>query len=91
MAIDILRKNYNLNIESPFTVKIGNRSIYFDALIKGYGAKNGMIIDDDGSKFTKYSDSITKLDYGYSCFNIHSESVGDEFDDVLDDWGKTGI
>jgi hypothetical protein len=91
LKIDILRKNYNLEIESPFTLVIGDQSVSFEALIKGYGAKNGMVIDTDGSKLIRLSDELTSLNYGFSCLNLNAPDVADGFDEVLDDWGVSGI
>lgn len=91
MKIDILRKNYNLEIESPFTLVLGGNTVVFDALIKGYGAKNGMVIDSDGSKLTNLSSELSASNYGFSCLNLNAYDIADGFDEVLEDWGVSGI
>ena len=91
MIIDILRSNYNLEIESPFTLSIGDREASFDALIKGYGAQNGMVIDSDGNKLSGFSSELLALNYGFSCLNLNAPDVADGFDEILKDWGVNGI
>jgi len=91
LKIDILRKNYNLEIESPFTLFVGGNTVVFDALIKGYGAKNGMVIDSDGSKLINLNSELSALNYGFSCLNLNASDIADGFDEILDDWGASGI
>ncbi|WP_157599120.1 hypothetical protein [Pseudoalteromonas phenolica] len=91
MKIDILRKNYNLEIESPFTLFIDGNTVVFDALIKGYGAKNGMVIDADGSKLINLNSELSALNYGFSCLNLNASDIADGFDEILGDWGASGI
>ena len=91
MNIDLLRKNFNLEIESPFTLIVGGKSFSFNALIKGYGAPNGMIIDSDGSKLIRFRSEFSALNYGFSCLNLNAFDVTDGFDEVLEDWGVSGI
>jgi hypothetical protein len=91
LKIDILRKNYNLEIESPFSLVVSGNTVVFDALIKGYGAKNGMVIDSDGSKLIKLSSELSSSNYGFSCLNLNASDVADGFDEILEDWGASGI
>jgi len=91
LKIDILRKNYNLEIESPFTLFVGGNTVVFDALIKSYGAKNGMVIDSDGSKLINLNSELSALNYGFSCLNLNASDIADGFDEILDDWGASGI
>ena len=84
--IDLLRKEYNLDIIAPFKIDIEGTTHQFDCLIKGYGATNGMVIDHDYSKLSPVSDKLVSLNYGFSCFNINDETSG--FNEVLNDWGK---
>ena len=87
MNIAILRRNYDLEIESPCTLVLAGQSFSFDALIKGYGAKNGMLIDSDGNKLKRLSSELSSLNYVFSCLNLHASDVADGFDEVLEDWG----
>ena len=91
MSIEALTKKYNLVIESTFSLELDSRTVKFDALIIGYGAKNGMIIDMDGSKLMEHSSKITELNFGFSSFNIYSSDICEGFQEVLDDWGINGI
>ena len=87
MNIDILRRNYDLEIESQFTLVLAGQSFSFDALIKGYGAKNVMLIDSDGNKLKRLSSELSSLNYGFSCLNLYASDVAVGFDEVLEDWG----
>jgi len=82
-----LSKSYNLEIVAPFTIEIEGNSYSFDCLIKGYGAKNGMVVDENYSKISPVKDKLLSLNYGFSCLNIY-EALPD-FQEVLDDWGKS--
>ncbi|MDI4668250.1 hypothetical protein MKZ42_04505 [Pseudoalteromonas shioyasakiensis] len=86
--IEKLRTKYSLSIESPFTTLINGEAFEFDALISGYGAKNGMLISTNGHFMNANRDEILTNGYGYSCFNIHGRGVTENFDETLEDWGK---
>ncbi|ETJ48205.1 hypothetical protein [Pseudoalteromonas agarivorans] len=86
--IDSLRKQYKLDIESPFTLSLRGDSVTFDALIKGFGAPNGMIISKSGQLLQSYRDEISSLGYGYSSFNIFGNIGLESFNELLEDWGK---
>lgn len=79
---------YGLSIESPFIVTIDGKEFQCEALLRGYGAKNGMLISNNGDFFNKNSKVIMSQGYGYSCFNIHEQDVLEGFEEVLEDWGK---
>ncbi|MDH5299847.1 MAG: hypothetical protein OEW58_00595 [Gammaproteobacteria bacterium] len=81
-----LQEEYNLDIESPFTIRVGNETHQLHCLIKGYGAKNGMVIDKDWYKIKAIQEELEKNDYGCSCIEI-TDTEG--FQEVLDDWGKS--
>ncbi|WP_284297351.1 hypothetical protein [Thalassotalea loyana] len=80
-----------MEIESPFILVVDGNTVVFDALIKGYGAKNGMVIDSDGSKLTNLNSELSALGYGFSCLNLNASDIADDFYEVLDDWGGSGI
>ena len=86
--IDSLRKQYELDIESPITLSLRGDSVTFDALIKGFGAKNGMIISENGQLLQSYRNEISSSGYGYSSFNILGNIELESFNELLDDWGK---
>ena len=79
---------YNLNIQSPFALQIDDKIYNFQCLIKGYGSKQGMIIDKDWNKISPIKDQITTMGYGYSCFDIEAIDLNN-FKEVLNDWGAT--
>lgn len=87
-VINNLRNAYNLEIDSPFLIEVNGKEIEFDCLIKGYGATKGMIVDSKWEKFEPVADTLVELGYGVSCFEIAGSSI-EEFDETLDDWGKT--
>ncbi|MAY40326.1 hypothetical protein, partial [Spongiibacter sp.] len=60
------------------------------SLIKGYGAKNGMVVDSNSKLIMKYREDLERSGYGYSCFNIQGScGLAQEFIDevLIGDWG----
>jgi len=84
-----LQDEYQLDIESPFTIKVGNKTHQLQCLIKGYGAKNGMVIDKDWNKIEIIKNELEKNNYGYSCFELKDTNDIKGFQEVLNDWGKS--
>ena len=89
MSIENLSAKYNLEIVTPFMLVIEKEAIHFDALIKGYGAANGMVVDTDGAKLNSHRDELINLGYGYNCFNLGAVDIEEDFGEVLDDWGAS--
>ena len=87
--IENLKKKLNLKVDSPCTLNIRGESHTFKCLISGYGAKCGMIVDKDWGKFQKIQNDLSEMGYGFSCFDIEEISSIENFQDVLNDWGKT--
>ena len=86
-TLEFLRNKYRLDVIAPFSVCIGDRLHEFQCLVKGYGAKQGMIIDSDWAKLASVSEKLIELGYGFSCFEIENSDL-QTFQDILDDWGK---
>ena len=84
-----LSETFGLDIEFPFQIKIRGEAHTYTCLIKGYGAKEGMVIDEDWRKLEPVGEELLNLGYGYSCFVIDHPSTIEGFQEVLDDWGKT--
>ena len=84
-----LQDEYKLDIESPFIIQIGDKAHQFQCLIRGYGAKNGMVIDKDWNKIEAIQSELEKNNYGYSCFELKETSDIKGFQEVLIDWGKS--
>ena len=80
-----LQKEFKLDIESPFTIQIGDKAHQFQCLIRGYGAENGMVIDEDWSKIETVQKELEDSNYGYSCIELNDT---EGFREVLNDWGK---
>ncbi|MFQ3251496.1 MAG: hypothetical protein ACI9O6_003346 [Glaciecola sp.] len=86
--IESLRTHYKLDIESPFILNLSGENVSFDALIKGFGSRNGMIISKNGQLLQENSDEIISSGYGYSSFDIFCKTGIEGFDELLEDWGK---
>ena len=89
-SLNKLRERYNLKIDSPFLFKVGNESHLLQCRLRGYGAKNGMVIDKDWDKIKAIQQELSDNDFGYSCIDLEIKSNSDleSFEDVLNDWGK---
>lgn len=86
--LEKLRTHYKLDLDSPYSITINGKEHIFQCLIRGYGAINGIIIDEDYSKVEPVIEEIKKRGFGYSCFKIDDPTNMDGFEEVLDDWGK---
>jgi len=82
-----LQKKFNLEVETPFSLKFQGKTHTFQCLIRGYGATNGMIIDENWSLIEPIANDIVSIGYGFSYFDIKETSI-EGFQEVLDDWGK---
>ena len=85
-SIEKLRNVFQLDIESPFKLRIDDNDCVFQCLIKGYGAKLGMVVDTDWNKLAPIANKLTELGYGYSCMDIFNADMNG-MEDVLNDWG----
>ncbi|MBE0357314.1 hypothetical protein PPHE_b0603 [Pseudoalteromonas phenolica O-BC30] len=50
-----------------------------------------MVIDADGSKLINLNSELSALNYGFSCLNLNASDIADGFDEILGDWGASGI
>ena len=91
MSIRLLTERYQLNIIAPFHLSVNGEKYVIDALIEGYGARKGMLIFKNANTIKDIRDEIVAFGYGYSCFDINPNDVAEGFQEVLDDWGKSGI
>ncbi len=91
-AIKQLSTKYKLNFESPFSIQINGKEHIFQYLLKGYGAKLGMVLDEDWKKIEPVANELIELGFGFSCIDIDLlkiyDDTNDSFQEVLDDWGK---
>ena len=87
-TLNKLRDMFCLEICAPFSFSVGEQVYVFQCLIKGYGAKQGMVIDKEWEKIAPVQEELVALGLGYSCLDL--ETVGVEgFQDILDDWGRS--
>ncbi len=84
-----LMNTYGLDITSPFEYKNNNVVYKFQCLIRGYGAKSGMVIDPDWRKLNSLKQALSDDGFGYSCMDIEGSIDIPSFSDVLADWGKS--
>lgn len=91
LSIKLLTERYQLNIIAPFHLSVNGEKYVIDALIEGYGARKGMLIVKNANTIKDVREDIVALGYGYSCFDINANDVAESFQEVLDDWGKSGI
>jgi hypothetical protein len=79
----------SLDIEIPFDVALKDSRIQAEVLLRGYGAKLGMLIASDYSIIEGHHDELIALGYGFSCMSQPSESEVNSlegFQEILDDW-----
>ena len=86
LTIKKLRDSYQLDIESPFNLQVGDKNLNFQCLIKGYGSSRGMVIDADWNKINPLKEKLVEMGFGYSCFDIENSDING-FKELLDDWG----
>ena len=91
LSIKLLTERYQLTILAPFHLSVNGEKYVIDALIEGYGARKGMLIVKNANTIKDVREDIVALGYGYSCFDINANDVAESFQEVLDDWGKSGI
>ncbi len=82
-----LQYSYQLDIVTPFEIDIDGKRYMFACLIEGFGAPNGMVIDEDWRKLELVSEALAAMGYGFSCLNIKAAEI-DNFNELLDDWGS---
>ena len=81
---EVVAQKFNLDIQFNFTLSNGNHEETFEVLLKGYGAQQGMIIDQSYYKINKMQNYILEKGFGFSCFKLDSV---EGFQEVLKDWG----
>jgi hypothetical protein len=59
------------------------------ALIKNFGARNGMVVDPDWHTLSPVRTALFTGDYGYSAVNISGYALSAVVE-ILSDWGWTG-
>ena len=82
-----LRTSFRLEIDAPFSLRVDGKDYQFQCRIRGYGAQQGMVIDEEWEKIAPVRDELVTMGFGYSCFDIEKCNV-EVFQNVLDDWGK---
>jgi len=79
-------RQFELDIQFNFTLSDGKHTETYELLLKGYGAPNGMIIDQNFNKVQKLEKYILENGFGFSCLALDSLEA---FEEVLMDWGRS--
>jgi len=93
-AFAAMRADLGVDITVPFELEIDGERLRFDALIRNFGARNGMVIDRDSKVISEHGARLIELGYGYSCFDFESW-IASPYDrqstiETLSDWGWSG-
>lgn len=86
-------KDLGIEIVTPFEMTFPNGSrITVSALVKNFGAKRGMLVDEDWNVLKPHADLMVECGYGYSAM---SGGPADQYErseiiEVLEDWGWSG-
>jgi hypothetical protein len=80
-----------LRVQVPYVVRFSDgRSVEVEVLLRGFGAREGMLVLSDYTTIEEKKDEIIAAGYGYSCYGPVPESeitCLEGFDDMLSDWG----
>lgn len=89
-----MRDDLGVEIESPFELDVDGRRLRFDALVRRFGARVGMLIDRESKAFQRHGGQLVALGYGYSCFDfagwVKSDYNRESSTEMLSDWGCSG-
>ncbi len=86
-----IARDLNLSVEAPFKVNVGRGvTLRTRALVRGFGARVGMLIVDDHRLVLPYDRELTKLGFGWSEASLPDEHDLAEVRGWLADWGWTG-
>ena len=80
-----LKNKYKTIIEPQYSINFDGSEVTFEYLVRGYGAKNGMLVDSSWGKISPYSELLVTMGYGFSCLDLNDL---ESFEQVLKDWGK---
>lgn len=80
-------KNLGVHFVSPFKLDIEGQEHQVELLIRGFGARNGMIIEKSWEKIKPISLWLTNNGYGFCCFNSSEPCSLTETLNLLEDWG----
>ena len=79
-----------IEIMAPCEVDLGQFGVlHATALVRNFGAKNGMVADPAWSVLEPFSDALLEAGYGYSCIGFGEYERAGTID-VLRDWGWAG-
>ena len=80
-------KNLGVQYESPCKLEIDGHEHQVQLLVKGFGSKNGMVVETSWEKIKPISSWLINHEYGFSCFNPNESSSLAETQKLLEDWG----
>ena len=85
--------NLGLDIVTPFVIDLGAERITVDVLLRDFGARLGMLIVSDYKAIAPFTERLVEAGFGYSTMSVESAELyaHDDFRDVLEDWGWSGV
>ena len=79
-----------IEIVAPCEVDLGKLGVlHATALVRNFGAKNGMVVDPAWTILEPFCDALLKAGYGYSAIELGKYERSSMID-VLRDWGWVG-
>lgn len=89
-----IAKILGLDVVAPCTVKLApGKEVVATALIRGFGARNGMLVVEDYQQVEELLEAIRMAGFGFSVLRGRREGAAldvDGFINVLRDWGWNG-
>lgn len=80
-----------LNIDTVLSASLGLPNELGEvAVLRGYGAKNGMVLLPEGTSVLRYAEEIGRLGYGFSVVAAPAEATLvalASLNEMLEDWG----
>lgn len=87
-------KDLGFEVVSPFQLVLSSgHPLNIPILVKGFGAKNGMLVTTTFRSIEDYTDQIAEMGYGFSTMSEYAAGQAynaEDFIDVLKDWGWSG-
>ncbi len=89
-----MQADLGVNIIAPFEFEIDGERLRFDALIRNFGARVGMLINRDSKVFADHRTRLVALGYTHSSFDFEGW-IASPYDragtiELLSDWRWSG-
>jgi hypothetical protein len=82
-----------VSVVGPIDVTVETGTFSVDLLVRGFGARNGMIVVTNYDTIKTHLKALLEGGYGYSCFDPPSDGVrlsSDDIIELLEDWSWAG-